>query len=407
MKHPLRAVVVGLLAAAVPAALVAAPSQAVRPRVHPDRVVLSPTAAPATSQTFTWRTSARAGRVVVAGPGGTRSVRSTKTRRIGSARHLSVTVTGLRAGTAYRYKVGSRRGWSPVRTFTTARADAAPYSFVVLGDAQKSIRSSLTAVTRRAFADEPRARFVLQLGDLVNTPSSDAQWDQAFDALGPRVSRVPLVAVAGNHEYRADRTAKAHRAHTEGARNGVKGQGSTWYWTDYQGVRVIVLDGNRKLKEQTAFLDLAARTNPSRWTVVAFHQPVYAGRGDRVDPSVRRAWGPILERRDVDLVLTGHDHVYTRGYVRPDGPQYVTMNSGPKYYPLAPASANDFTRNGAVRKVAADRTSTYGTVTVSGSTLTFRAVVSAKGKGSTTSRGVGQVLDEVRITDDGHAKQVR
>lgn len=392
----------------VPAALLAAPSVAVRPTVRPDRVVLDPTAVPATSQAFTWRSSAATGRVVVAGPGGTRSVRSTKTRTIGSARHHTATVTGLRAGTAYRYKVGGARGWSPVRTFTTARAGAAPFSFVVLGDAQKSIRRSLTAVTRRAFADEPSARFVLQLGDLVNSPARDAQWDEAFDALGPRVSRVPLLAVEGNHEYCCgDPTASRSRAHLEGARNGVPGQGSTWWWTDYQGVRVVVLDGNRKVREQAAFLDRAARTNPSRWTVVAFHQPVFSGRADRTEPAIRRWWLPVLERRDVDLVLTGHDHVYTRGHVRPDGPQYVTMNSGPKYYPLAPASSNDFTRHGAVREVGVARTSTYATVAVSGDALTFRAVVSARGGGATTSRRVGQVLDEVRITDDGHAKKVR
>ena len=57
--------------------------------------------------------------------------------------------------------------------------------------------------------------------------------------------------------------------------------------------------------------------------------------------------------------------------------------------------------------VSAGRTSTYQQVTVSQNTLVYKAVIGYKGKGATTSKKVGQVLDQVTITKSGSTKTVR
>jgi hypothetical protein len=83
---------------------------------------------------------------------------------------------------------------------------------------------------------------------------------------------------------------------------------------------------------------------------------------------------------------------------------YAVSDSGPQFYD---ASAKDWTRAGATRVATASQTSTYQRVTVSQDTLVYQAVVGYKGKGSTTAKKVGQVLDQVTITKTGTTKTVR
>ena len=103
-------------------------------------------------------------------------------------------------------------------------------------------------------------------------------------------------------------------------------------------------------------------------------------------------------------MLSGHHHSYHRGYYRSkNSTVYASSVSGKKFYT---ASSKDWTRAGATRRVGASKTATYQTVTVSKSTLVYRAVVGYKGKGSTTTKKVGQVLDQVTITKSGATKTV-
>ena len=55
-----------------------------------------------------------------------------------------------------------------------------------------------------------------------------------------------------------------------------------------------------------------------KWVVVEFHQSLYSGATHIVDSSItaaRKFWSPLLARLGVDVVLQGHDHVYSRGFI--------------------------------------------------------------------------------------------
>jgi 3',5'-cyclic AMP phosphodiesterase CpdA len=120
------------------------------------------------------------------------------------------------------------------------------------------------------------------------------------------------------------------------------------YWIDYQGTRVISLNSNERIEEQTPWLERALRDNPQRWTVVTFHHPVYSAHPSRDNVAVRNAWQPLLDRYRVDLVLQGHDHAYARtgmmthenvptgitAHNPQTGTVYVVSVSGPKMYNL-------------------------------------------------------------------------
>ncbi len=126
------------------------------------------------------------------------------------------------------------------------------------------------------------------------------------------------------------------------------------YYVDYQGVRIISLDSNvyandayeqtnRDIisKAQTEWLETVLKNNPSRWTIVMHHHPIFSVGKDRDYAELRDILVPIYDRFEVDLVLQGHDHHYGRthkisgGKIAPadqPGTVYAVSVSGPKMY---------------------------------------------------------------------------
>lgn len=391
---------------------------------RPTSVTLTPTADPAHSQTFTWRmTKKRSGqKVQLKAPDGRVSTvaaryktKTTKTSSGIRAYAFTATATRLAPGTRYAYRILTSGGSTRWSTFTTARVGLdRPWTFLAFGDTQVDNTGVPEDIIDAAVAANPTAPLLLHAGDVVNKPNSIKQWRQFLAATYPtRTDRNWLISV-GNHEQcvllaRSCRSggAQAFRSYFTWPRNGYPDQGATWYYTDYSGVRFIVLDTfGGDLDEQSAFLETALRTNRQRWTVVLQHAGPFGSRVDRNNAAIRAAFLPLYSSYGVDLVLSGHDHSYERGYhgTNPSSTVYAVSDSGPKFYQ---PSSRDWVRGGATRVASAAYTSTYQKVTVSRDRLVYQAVVGYKGTGATTSKKVGEVLDQVIITKNGTTKTVR
>lgn len=181
------------------------------PRPLPDRIVLTWSGDPATTQAVTWRTSAAVWHAVAElapagdGPQGAestaRGTTTALTTDLGTAHYHSVEFTGLQPGTLYAYRVGDGANWSEWFHFRTAKAEPAPFTFVYFGDAQNDIKTHWSRVFREAFRDAPRAAFTLHAGDLIDREELDAEWGEWHGAPGWVNATVPVVAAAGNHEY--------------------------------------------------------------------------------------------------------------------------------------------------------------------------------------------------------------
>lgn len=390
----------------------------------PTSVTLTPTADPAHSQTFTWRmTKKRSGqKVQVKAPNGkVTSVSAKYKMRVqkkyagSNAYAFTATATKLKPGTRYTYRIvtsGGSTGWT---AFSTARASLdRTWTFLAFGDTQVKNNGVPEKIIDTAVAKHSSAPLLLHAGDVVNKPNSITQWRQFMAATYPtRTTKNWLISI-GNHEQCVllkkctSGNGHAFRSYYTWPRNGVAKQGATWYYTDYQGVRFIVLDTfSGDLDQQAAFLTKALKSNKQRWTVVLQHAGPFASRPDRNNSKIRKALLPIYNKYKVDLVLSGHDHSYDRGYYgSKNSTVYAVSVSGKKFYA---ASAKDWKRGGATRVVGAVETATYQTVTVSKNSLIYRAVVGYKGKKSSTSKKVGQVLDQVTITKNaaGKSKKVR
>ena len=133
----------------------------------PDRVILTPSETPATTQNVSWRTSldVTTPQVQLAtmtdGPI-TSSTTITAASTVEMATDLgykikyhSALMTGLTPDTAYLYRVGDGETWSEWFEFATAAASNEPFSFLVQGDAQNDIKSYASRSFRAAYEARP------------------------------------------------------------------------------------------------------------------------------------------------------------------------------------------------------------------------------------------------------------
>ena len=329
---------------------------------EPERIVLNLTRHPSTSQAVTWRTMAEVSHPqaqiapaiapVTFSDSCLTENASTETVKLdyeNTVYYHSVVFKSLKPKTMYAYRVGDGKQWSEWNQFKTAADGPAPFEFVYFGDVQNNILSLGARIFRTAYRKAPDARFWLFVGDLVNNGDRDAEWSELFSAFGwiPRVT--PIILLPGNHEYpdrrfvdeqdlKIDRLWRPQFTLPE---NGPAGLEESAYSIDYQGVRIVMLNGNEKLDEQARWLRSVLSENPQPWTIVAIHQPLYSGARNRDNFRSQKLFCPIFDQYSVDLVLQGHDHIYSRtcklrnGRRAADdekGTVYVVSVSGSKAY---------------------------------------------------------------------------
>ncbi|MEQ8847621.1 metallophosphoesterase family protein [Botrimarina sp.] len=303
---------------------------------------------------------------------------------LGECRMHSAKLRGLEPETRYAYRVGDGVNWTEWHHFTTASDEAKPFEFVYFGDAQNAVRALWSRVRREAHAEAPRAAFALHAGDLINNANTDAEWGEWHEAAGWLNGAIPTVAVPGNHEYfrrGLEPTVSDHwRPQFSFPMNGAAGLEETCYWFEYQGVRFVALDSNKRQAEQAEWLDrLLSDLPPAPWTILTFHHPIFSAAKNRDNATLRAIWKPIFDKHKVDLALTGHDHAYARsglggpadaenvaaGERRQEGQTvYVVSVSGPKNYQLG--ESWDVSRSGSGIQL-------YQTIRIDGDQLSYRA----------------------------------
>lgn len=405
------------LAVALSFALAPAPSPAANtlvpegdlryaPTRHPDRVLLMPGQDAARSAAVAWRTGPGVDAPVLQiTPAVDSPDLADRARTLpatsqplstpnGAGVHHQVRIDDLQPDTLYAYRVRGLDTWSEWHQFRTAAAGPRAFSFIYFGDTQNSVRSLASRVMREAWAHLPRPALLVHAGDLVNgrhgPKADDDEWGEWFDAGSHMFAAHFALPAAGNHEHLKENEDTPTERYVLNPHwplqfpvpaNGHEALPHTTYFTDYQGVRFIVLDSTSALAEGTAeaqarWLEPVLADNPNTWTVVTYHHPMYSPRPGRDNPPLREHWLPLFNEHGVDLVLQGHDHVYGRGRnladganLRPgdEGPVYVVSVAGAKQYRLSEETA-------ASMAPAAEDTQLFQLVHIDGDVLRFEAL---------------------------------
>jgi hypothetical protein len=277
-----------------------------------------------------------------------------------------VMVRGLQADTRYYYAIGhdSVRLSGPdsnhfFRTYPPS-GTVRPIRVWAIGDFGRG--SALQESVRAAFEDHDVERETdvwLWLGDNAYSDGTDQEYqDKVFTGpwgYGTLFPNLPFHAIPGNHDYNQISPAQGTvnppdqtgvyfdiiDAYTRGEAGGVPSQTELYYSFDYGNVHFICLNSelgsvinpahdwtgahpifpfNGSPMMDWLVADLSQNTLP--WTVVLFHQPPYSkGSHDSDDfwevymKAMREHWLPVLEQAGVDLVLSGHSHVYERSFL--------------------------------------------------------------------------------------------
>lgn len=230
------------------------------------------------------------------------------------------TVTGLAENTTYAYRVGSEEGgWSDIYQYSTETFDD-EFNFLFYADAQigssGDVESDSQGWTNTLSASNklfPESSFLISLGDQVNTASSSAEYDGFFAP--DTIREVPLAVNDGNHDVGGTAYDEHFTMPNEENRN---------YWFTHNNVLVVAIDSNRNsdtdIAEHAEYLRevVAAQGENADWVIVTYHHSAFSQANHLDDSSVirlRQQLSPVLSELNVDLVLSGHDHIHTRTHL--------------------------------------------------------------------------------------------
>ena len=154
---------------------------------------------------------------------------------------------------------------------------------------------------------------VFTLGDNAYPDGTRAQFRNCY---GPTWGKYKkrTKPTAGNHDYNTPGASGYFRYF--GARAGKPGRG--YYSYERGSWHIVVLNSNCEEEvgcgassPQARWLHRNLAKHRAKCTLAYFHHPLYASGSNYDSPEVRRFW-TILNKRDADVILSGHAHRYER-----------------------------------------------------------------------------------------------
>jgi len=196
-------------------------------------------------------------------------------------------------------------------------ASERPCAFTAWADSHSStglgtFRRLVERMSRRSSA------FTVGVGDLVSDGSDPVLWPALLEALTPLSVRMPIVAIAGNHDYDGyynDLRARQYERWFDRTDR-------TWFAWSCGPARLVAVDLNREFPigisagtEQRRWLEAETRSpawTRARWRILLVHQPPWSRSwpGYEGDEATRSIIEPLARDRGWDAVISGHSHAY-------------------------------------------------------------------------------------------------
>lgn len=233
----------------------------------------------------------------------------------------SVTLTGLEPGKKYSYRVGSaeKGWWSEPGVITTSGGKDEAFTFINLTDPQAQRPShyeTYASVMDAATSLYPDARFTVSNGDQVDLGENMKHWNYFFNS-SDTFRSIPFMPTSGNHEDAENVLSNYFTLANVPEQDLDSG---VFYSYDYNNVHFTVLNTNdmedKKLSDkQLEWMKNDIQSSDADWHIVVLHKALYATGiyyKDKETVNLRNQLSALLPYLGVDLVLEGHNHVYTR-----------------------------------------------------------------------------------------------
>ena len=326
-----------------------------------------------------------------------------------------ISITGLKPGTKYCYRVGdaSKGWWSDTGVIETAD-NSDSFTFFHMSDSQAGIERQYEVwadTVASAYELYPDAAFIMHTGDQVDSGTNFKQWNWSLNTASDSLMNSVLMPTTGNHEKSGSSVTNNFMISNLSKQDLETG---VYYSFDYNNAHIMVLntndlddDGGLSVK-QLEWLKNDANSSDKQWKIVALHKAVYSNGSHFDDDDViglRTQLATLMPELDIDLVLQGHDHVYLRtdamsgneivecdtktivsnassykAKVNANAPIYAIDGcAGVKYYNVKDVTATDeqFPR---AEKTAYANAPVYSAIQIKGDVLTFDAYKVVDGK---------------------------
>ena len=193
--------------------------------------------------------------------------------------------------------------------------------FAVIGDGGTGEKAQFDVAAQMArFHAMFPFDFVLMLGDNIYGGKGASGFKRKFeDPYRPLLDAgVKFYASLGNHD---DPSETLYKPFNMG--------GKRYYSVRSGNVHLLALDSNYMDPQQLGWIDQQIPDNENNWKICFFHHPFYDhARFHGPDLDLRAHLEPLLEKKGVNVVLAGHEHIYER--IKPQHGIYyfVLGNSG-------------------------------------------------------------------------------
>jgi 3',5'-cyclic AMP phosphodiesterase CpdA len=268
------------------------------------------------------------------------------------------------------FAIGLTVAASLAGTSQNSSLPAAELTFAVVGD-NGTGQSPQYEVARQmllAHAEMPFT-FVVMLGDNMYGAQQPRDFVNKFESPYRPLLRmgIPFYAALGNHDEPSNRNYPGFN------------MGGQRYYSIARGpARFFIFDTNLMDARQLEWIEETLKRSTDRWKIAIFHHPIYSD-GDRHGSNIalRVALEPILVRYGVDVVFSGHEHIYERTKPQKGITYFVAGSSGQlRRGGLTPS---------AITAAGFDQDQAFMVVSIAGDDLSFRTISRT---GATVDAGV-------------------
>lgn len=197
--------------------------------------------------------------------------------------------------------------------------------------------------------------FVIMLGDnLYGSQDVVKKFERPYAPL--LQAGVPFYAALGNHDSPDNRSYKPFNM-----------GGDRYYTFARKNVRFVVFDTNLMDRTQVAWIDDTLGRTQEEWKIAYFHHPIYSDGGRHgSNLQLRVVLEPLLVKHGVDVVFSGHEHIYQRTTPQKGITYFVEGSSG--------QLRKGNVKPTAMTAAAYDQDQTFMLVEIAGPQMTFRTI---------------------------------
>lgn len=236
-------------------------------------------------------------------------------------RHIwNAELTGLSPKTKYIYRItDGSKNYTDNYSFETGALNEEEFSFLFMTDPQyyEKIGASKFNFMTETHLQNDDIKFTFITGDISDKGGDSSYWEMFYDKSS--LKKTVFATTVGNHEYYDKGTVTTdnliYNQFFNNPQNGPEHVKGSSYWFVYNKALFIMLDSEDKnnLVEQQQWFRNVCNNIECSYIIVGTHKSSFAGAEYAEDGKYfYQKWGHIFDECQVDLVLSGHDHMYAR-----------------------------------------------------------------------------------------------